>query len=369
MPKKIIKKLRYFFLLFFILGSSISFKFSTSSSTNAVGVFLNESKNKGAQCLDGSAPLYYHLAGTDSGSNKWYLHFEGGGWCQSFSDCFDRSKTNLGSTLQDPSTKDLSSGYFSNNLSKNPLMFNWNKVFIRYCDGGSFSGDSQYNESTNILYFRGKKILKAVLMDLKSRGFEDSTDVVISGASAGGLASYLHADKIKKNVGVHTKVVALPDSGFFLDFKGENVDYHSGMKWVFENMNCSRGVNKKCVENYKEESWKCFFAEYSVPFIETPIFALHPKYDSWQVDNVLGSRNETKINDFGKESIKRIRKSLLYFEKNSGFIDSCFHHCGLWNAIHIGNVTQAEAFNLWYNGKEKNVFTQDEDYLCEHCCI
>lgn len=72
--------------------------------------------------------------------------------------------------------------------------YNWNTVFIRYCDGGSFTGS---NSSTTIvqgmeLFFRGKHILKAVIDDLlDNRGLSNATDVVVSGCSAGGLASTL----------------------------------------------------------------------------------------------------------------------------------------------------------------------------------
>jgi hypothetical protein len=45
------------------------------------------------------------------------------------------------------------------------------------------------------LWFRGKHILKAMQSDLlKNRGLDKSTDVVISGCSAGGLATFLHVD-------------------------------------------------------------------------------------------------------------------------------------------------------------------------------
>lgn len=38
---------------------------------------------------------YYHLPGTGSGANKWYVHHQGGGWCESLDDCLSRSKVRL----------------------------------------------------------------------------------------------------------------------------------------------------------------------------------------------------------------------------------------------------------------------------------
>jgi hypothetical protein len=52
-----------------------------------------------------------------------------------------------------------------------------------------------------------------------SSGLNHATDVVVSGCSAGGLATYLHADKWAQNLPITAHVVAMPDSGFFLDFE------------------------------------------------------------------------------------------------------------------------------------------------------
>ena len=51
--------------------------------------------------------------------------------------------------------------------------------------------------SNRTLYFRGKRIVRAVLLDLlRSRGMDGGTEVVLSGCSAGGLAVYLQADYV-----------------------------------------------------------------------------------------------------------------------------------------------------------------------------
>ncbi len=109
---------------------------------------------------------------------------EGGGWCSSVEDCYERSKTDLGTSSKYPKAINLEDTYFSTNQTNNPLMYNWNAVLIKYCDGGSFSGDNE--TATEIhgksLYFRGKRILQAVRDDLmEQRGLNKASDVVISG--------------------------------------------------------------------------------------------------------------------------------------------------------------------------------------------
>jgi len=369
MSKALLITLAIFLIFILPCFLSLSLQIQTEPSTLGIGYFLNKTITTDAYCLDGSGPLYYHVPGIDSGSTKWYIHFEGGGWCSSLEDCFNRAQTNLGSTLQDPPYQYFSDGYFSNIVSDNSLLFNWNKIYIRYCDGGSFSGDNVSYYGNNTVYFKGKKILDAVFQDLfENRGLDVASDVVVSGGSAGGLASILHGDYVKELVGEDKKVVMLPDGGFFLDFVGTNVDYHSQMRWVFETMNCRGGVNQKCVDFYGNDDWKCFFAEYSLPFVVTPVFLLQSKLDSWQIINILGDTNTSSVNKYGNEVIIRLGESVLSFEKNSGFVDSCYHHCGFWNQIHINNVTQSQAFYLWYNGIEKKAYVQDKDYMCTECC-
>lgn len=155
-------------------------------------------------------------------------------------------------------------------------MYNWNSVFMRYCDGGSFSGNNQTvtNYQGHNLYFRGFRILQAMFQDLYSnRRLNKATDVVVSGCSAGGLATYLHVDWWHSRLPHSAKVVGMPDSGFFLDYESQAKHYHSSMIWVFNQMNATSGVNQACIQSHQKTSdtWKCFFAEHTAPFISTPI--------------------------------------------------------------------------------------------------
>jgi hypothetical protein len=92
----------------------------------------------GAKCLDGSPGALYFRPGSGSGAKSWLIHHEGGGWCESYSDCAARAKTPLGSSksyaagmyLPDPRHSVTAGGYFSTNETENPLMFNWN---VAYC--------------------------------------------------------------------------------------------------------------------------------------------------------------------------------------------------------------------------------------------
>jgi len=81
-------------------------------------------------------------------------------------------------------------------------MYNWNVVYLHYCDGNSFSGSNStstsyiFKDETYELHWRGKHILEGAIEDLlDNKGLNNATDIVISGSSAGGLATYMHCDK------------------------------------------------------------------------------------------------------------------------------------------------------------------------------
>jgi len=349
------------------------------SSVESKGYFMKEYVAKyGARCLDGSPGLYYWQPATGSGTNKWYVHHMGGGWCESIEDCFGRSKTELGTSKLWKTTMDISSmgGYFSDDANVNPMMYNWNKVFMVYCDGGSFAGNNRTvtNYKNTELYFRGKGILDATIYDLLNfRGLKKATDAVISGCSAGGLATYLHLDYWSSKLDQGTKVVGLPDSGFFMDYEGPP-KYHSGMKWVFNQMNCTDGVNSDCIDYYNKNNrdnvFSCYFAQHTAPFIRTPIFPLQSRFDAWQIPNILGSNNVTLVTDFGHYLTEQMFDQLLPYPRAGLWLDSCEHHCGGWPGIKIDGYSMATAFAEFYQsvGNGRRIWFQDEDYPCKSCC-
>ena len=78
--------------------------------------------------------------GFGNGSLNWILHLEGGGWCYDENLCVERSETQLGSSKH-WGTFMTFSGFLSRNPEVNPDFYNWNVVFIKYCDGASFAGN------------------------------------------------------------------------------------------------------------------------------------------------------------------------------------------------------------------------------------
>ena len=73
--------------------------------------------------------------------NNWIIHLEGGGWCYDEDDCFQRSNSDLGSSNNWAKLFDYDHGVLSDKKHINPDFFEWNSVFVPYCDGISFAGD------------------------------------------------------------------------------------------------------------------------------------------------------------------------------------------------------------------------------------
>jgi hypothetical protein len=268
-----------------------------------------------ARCLDGSPGSFYIRKGSGSGQNSFLIHTQGGGWCLDPESCYSRSQGDLGSsanlqsevdcamkgTKGNPCVHDGDSGLQSSLKSDNKEMWDWNHAYINYCDGGSYAGDVTDPVSVTVdgkdkvVYMRGRHVLEGIYDTLiQGFGLNAAESVVISGTSAGGLAVYLHADFLREkvqSVSPKANVVAVPDAGFFLDypsFSGEYL-YTPKYQYVFAMQNASGFVNQDCIGQYsKDESWRCFMAQYTLPFIKTPVFVANSLMDSWSARNIMG---------------------------------------------------------------------------------
>jgi hypothetical protein len=96
--------------------------------------------------------VYYVQQGAEAA--KFFVTMEGGGWCtmdggdgcSTTDSCHNRSLGGLGSTSGDSEAgfwinkNGDGSSYLSTNATTNPSFHNWTMVYLRYCDGSSFSG-------------------------------------------------------------------------------------------------------------------------------------------------------------------------------------------------------------------------------------
>ncbi|KAF3449196.1 hypothetical protein FNV43_RR09924 [Rhamnella rubrinervis] len=377
--------------------SKISQPFDFNSASDFVGLtLLHNAKDRGAFCLDGSVPGYHFQKGYGSGSDNWVLHIEGGGWCNTIASCSLRKNTALGSSKYMERLVHFS-GILSRDPSQNPDFFNWNKVKIRYCDGASLAGnpESELKNETK-LFFRGHIIWESLMDELLSIGMSKTRQALLSGCSAGGLATLIHCDDLKKLLPETATVKCLADAGFFLDEK-DILGNHT-MRSFYHDVVLLQGVakslHKDCVARMEQS--ECLFPQQLIRNIQTPVFLVNPAYDFWQIQNVLVphaldsrgywkncrlnihncNQSQLKILQGFRNSLLRALSEFQNNKENGMFINSCFSHCQTWmaetwhspNAPRIDSKTIAESVGDWYFNR-KVTKKIDCPYPCNPTCV
>nr|XP_019703936.1 pectin acetylesterase 12 [Elaeis guineensis]XP_029118083.1 pectin acetylesterase 12 [Elaeis guineensis] len=347
---------------------------------------------KGAVCTDGSLPGYHLHRGYGSGANSWLIQLEGGGWCSDIKTCVFRKTTRRGSSYHMERMIPFT-GILSNKREENPDFFNWNRVKVRYCDGASFLGEG-YNAAAG-LYFRGQRIWLAVMEDLMSKGMRYANQALLSGCSAGGLASILHCDEFRALFPRRTKVKCLGDAGMFLDA----VDVAGGRTLrsffggVVNFQGAAKNLPRTCTS--RMDATSCFFPQNIVANVRTPLFLLNTAYDVWQIQESLAPRtadprgywreckmNYAKCDAYQIQVLQGFRNQMLNavkgfstYGQNGLFINSCFAHCqserqDTWyssNSPLIGNKRIATAVGDWYFDRS-SIKSMDCPFPCDRTC-
>ncbi|KAK3228999.1 hypothetical protein Dsin_000880 [Dipteronia sinensis] len=363
------------------------------SNAVMVGLTLIQSAGaKGAVCLDGTLPGYHLHRGYGSGANSWLIQLEGGGWCNNIRTCVYRKKTRRGSSSYMEKHIPFT-GILSNKAQENPDFFNWNRVKVRYCDGASFTGDSE-NKAAQ-LQFRGERIWLAAMEDLMSKGMRYSNQALLSGCSAGGLAAILHCDKFRNLFPRTTRVKCLSDAGLFLD--AADVSGGRTLRNMYSGVVGLQGVKQNlpriCTNHLDPTS--CFFPQNIIGQVKTPLFILNAAYDSWQIQSSLapasadphGYWHDCRLNHakcsasqigflqgFRNQVLNAVR-GFSMSRQNGLFINSCFAHCqterqDTWFADDspvVGNKAIAIAVGDWYFERAA-VKDIDCPYPCDKSC-
>ncbi|XP_055822179.1 pectin acetylesterase 11-like [Solanum dulcamara] len=336
---------------------------------------LHSATAQGAVCLDGSPPAYHLDRGHGTGLRSWIIYMEGGGWCSSISDCLDRSTKFLGSTKK-MNQKGFFGGILHNTSKENPEFHNWNRVRVKYCDGSSFTGDVEQVHPENKLYFRGARIFKAIMEDLWSKGMKNAENAILSGSSAGGLATILNCDKFKSFLPESARVKCVANAGFFIN--GKTIDGTSHIQEMYQSIvnlhESAKNLPSACTSAM--EPSLCFFPQNVVSYIQTPLFIINSVYDSWQINNTLvspyldpqhawkgciknisscTSSQRTMIQAFGVEFLK-IFEGLPPCSTRGYFLTSCYSHGDILSTSYWFNTTSprllsktiAEAVGDWY---------------------
>lgn len=138
--------------------------------------------------------------------------------CYDEQDCLCRAGTSLGTNKVHGPTGGCSC---INPNEDGTMVTDCNCIHMPYSDGASFAGFVPGNVSVpgmpgKSIQFRGIKNLDGVIEFALKNGMNKATEFVLTGGSAGGLSTFLHADRFAAALPAGAKAHAAPVVGYFL---------------------------------------------------------------------------------------------------------------------------------------------------------
>ncbi|KAG6425909.1 hypothetical protein SASPL_110118 [Salvia splendens] len=218
-----------------------------------------------------------------------------------------------------------------------------------------------------------------------SPGYGDGIDnwsvyiqALLSGGSAGGLATILHCDKFKTLFADTTRVKCLSDSGFFI-----HGEHFVGADWrenIFSNVISTHGLTNllpaSCTSKVNPNL--CLFPEYLVQDVKTPLFLIESSFDQYQIANhvfrdvtprwhdctsdlTLCNSNEiTTMKDFRNTFLSTFTNTVADSSSRIGyFVHTCYIHGHIFDKAFstcsasvghnvLDNKSIAQAVGDWY---------------------
>lgn len=270
-----------------------------------------------------------------------------------------------------------------------------NCIHMPYSDGASFSGyraepwpvpeDPATGVPANAtVTFRGIKNFDGVVDFAMRMGMDKATEFVITGGSAGGLSTFLHADRVAarlKAEAPNCKIIrAAPVVGYFLDHDnykhttgypggpntpqwstpGTGANYTMWMKYIYGMQNLTfgddGGLTKDCQTKHPNEPWLCFMSPHMQSSMQTPFFMFNSKYDAWQLGNEFQSDWTTKdeqkgVLQYGEDFMQQLAPAYSGSEtRNGGMITSCICHGCPWPSLVLDGKNSYEHYADWFYG-------------------
>ena len=359
---------------------------------------LEPQAHPNAKCLDGSPGGYYAQEATDNESkNKWVIYLMGGGECDTEDYCVEQSQTKYGSSNFFKSTWDSSqyiSYIASDNCQDNPEFCTWNKVTNPYCSQDMHSGQvTTPTEKTWGLYFAGHFINEAILdeMDMFANKLIDATDIIILGASAGGIGTWMHLDYIAERY-PQARVSGLTVAGHYFyanyytgpdtttdmelaDFTEEGWEYAYDLYNSFVDESC-----KVAYENANKSPSACMISSYSQPYVMSDVYVVQSQtdsvvlryHDNWPEDHMLDEPEQAYMREWHQNMTTSL-DPLLNSSRNGVFAAACYTHTDfLATSPNINGVGFMEAFTtFYYNQTASNGFNFADDCgeMCNPSCV
>lgn len=261
-------------------------------------------------CNDGS-PFGFELQLSKESSRDWVIHLQGGGWCQGDArpcsereERYTRGPEELDGALLDRGR----GGIFSSKEEENPVFYDANRVYLRYCTSDLWTGTQaepvpipDLNEPWR---FNGRRAVTATFEILGERyGFADDADarVLFSGGSAGAVGAVANADQLfdfVPNTVADGRAKVVTDGGFLPDFDlpGHRMDKQGRTDaeiMVIGYDIWGAQLNADCEAEQRDAGLhpsRCFLGFRSAPHLMSrgvPVLVQQSLHDKWAITNHL----------------------------------------------------------------------------------
>ncbi len=235
-----------------------------------------------AVCNDGSPAIYYYRKGSGQGLNTWVIFLGGGGFCYSVTSCNTRqvNSPELMTSTDKPSLLN-GDGILSDSSLQNPDFFNANHVAIPYCSSDLWSGNREASQGTGGYEFRGRRILRAVVADLKKKtgsgSLSSANRVLLSGTSAGGVGVMVHLDWLAAQLPA-TQVHGINDAGWTPDVL--SLIDTSQLQKIDTALSLWNGkVDSSCARSNADAKFRCYTSAVYT-HLSAPLFVQMSQYDT-----------------------------------------------------------------------------------------
>lgn len=288
----------------------------------------------------------------------------------------------------------------------------------RDASGWPVPGHTQPVPNGTMLWFRGAANVADTIAALKrDHGMAAVDELIVTGSSAGGLATILNVDRIAELTGA-ARVVGLSDAGFFKYEANHTVSGYSGsanfsadMQYLYGMVNASGALSPLCTaaqlttapnpggdEHPPAGEWNCIVAATAIEFVQAPVFVLQSKFDHFQLGAIAvvpcmvtqsyvppwnnaskcSPADVAAIKAYGADLLAELDKVVAEATANSSrrgvYLSACIIHgqSGLaWESTLVDGATPQQAWRSWYPNAGESASTaapaRGSGVWVEHC--
>jgi hypothetical protein len=257
-------------------------------------------------------------------------------------------------------------------------------VNVPYCSQDLHSGMvTSPSPATYGLYFSGHLVFVAVIDALvKTTNISAATDIVLTGASAGGIGVWINVDYLKSRFPA-ARVTAAPIAGFYFDaFPYQGINHTSSdladfrpAAWPVTYALWNAFADESCVAAMASTPWVCMLSNYSYPYIESEAFVVEAQTDQvvlldhdWVPSQyVTLPPEQAYLAEWHANMTVALAPLMDPTNKRAGvFNPACFIHTDFFaSAPLLSGLNYFQAFGNWYFQR-----TGPEGYkLADNCGI